>query len=47
LMPAIAACATCHAPDKGASASCATCHRYHDWTNASAVTPTFDLNHFR
>jgi len=47
LMPATAACATCHAPDKGASASCATCHRYHDWTNASAVTPTFDLNHFR
>jgi predicted CXXCH cytochrome family protein len=47
LMPAASTCATCHAPGKGASAACAECHRYHDWTNARAIRPTFDVNHFR
>jgi predicted CXXCH cytochrome family protein len=47
LMPAMATCATCHAPSRGASAACAECHRYHDWTSAKPVRPTFDVNHFR
>jgi predicted CXXCH cytochrome family protein len=47
LMPTAAACATCHAPGKGAPAQCAECHRYHDWTKARPINPTFDVNHFR
>lgn len=47
LMPTATACATCHAPVKGASSQCAECHRYHDWTNARPVRPTFDLSHFQ
>jgi hypothetical protein len=46
LMPAVATCATCHAPDKGASSQCAECHRYHDWTKARPVRPAFDLDQF-
>jgi hypothetical protein len=47
LMPAVATCATCHAPGKGASSQCAECHRYHDWSKARAVRPTFELSAFR
>lgn len=47
LLPSTSTCATCHAPGKGAPASCATCHRYHDWSKATPVRATFDLDHFR
>jgi len=47
LMPAVATCATCHAPSKGASSQCAECHDYHDWTKASPVKPHFKLTDFQ
>ena len=47
LMPPATACASCHAPGRGAPDTCATCHRYHDWSQARPVQPTFDLGHFR
>jgi predicted CXXCH cytochrome family protein len=47
LMPSVATCATCHAPDKGASSTCATCHAYHDWTKAQPVKPQFRVSDFQ
>lgn len=47
LMPAVAACATCHAPSKGASSQCVECHGYHDWTRANPVKPQFKLTDFQ
>lgn len=46
LMPTATTCATCHAPNKGASSRCAECHQYHDWSKARPVRPTFELNQF-
>jgi hypothetical protein len=47
LMPPEAACATCHAPGKGAETRCFECHQYHDWAKAHAVTPGFTLGDFK
>ena len=47
LMPAEAACATCHAPGKGAETRCFECHQYHDWTKARPVTAPFTLTDFK
>jgi len=47
LMPAVATCATCHEPSKGASARCVECHGYHDWTKAQPVKPRFKLTDFQ
>lgn len=47
LMPALEACAACHAPGKGAGSSCATCHAYHDWSAARPVRGTLRVSDFR
>lgn len=47
LMPAVATCATCHSPSKGASAQCVECHGYHDWTKARPVSPRFKVTDFQ
>lgn len=47
LMPGQAACASCHAPAKGAESRCFECHRYHDWTKSHPVTPSFSLTDFK
>lgn len=44
LMPSIATCQQCHKPSRGAEARCFECHEYHDWKNAKAVKPGFDLH---
>ena len=47
LMPPRAACATCHAPERGAESRCFECHRYHDWRQSHPVTPSFSLTDFK
>jgi hypothetical protein len=47
LMPSAAACATCHAPDRGAETRCFECHQYHDWTRARPVTAPYTLTDFK
>ena len=47
LMPSEAACATCHAPSKGAETRCFECHQYHDWAKAHAVAPGFTPGDFK
>jgi predicted CXXCH cytochrome family protein len=47
LLPTRAACATCHAPSKGAESRCFECHRYHDWTKTHPVTPSYSLADFK
>lgn len=44
LMPSIATCQQCHKPSRGAESRCFECHEYHDWKNAKAVKPGFDLH---
>jgi len=47
LLPNQSACATCHAPSKGAEHRCFECHRYHDWTKTHAVRSTYTLTDFK
>lgn len=47
LMPGVAICATCHAPDKGAESRCFECHGYHDWTKAQPMKSHFKLRDFQ
>jgi predicted CXXCH cytochrome family protein len=47
LMPAVATCATCHSPSKGAASRCVECHGYHDWTKSRPVKPHFTLTDFQ
>jgi hypothetical protein len=44
LMPSIATCQQCHKPPRGAESRCFECHEYHDWKNAKAVRPGFELH---
>jgi hypothetical protein len=47
LMPKEAACASCHAPSKGAESRCFECHRYHDWTKTHPVASSYTLTDFK
>jgi hypothetical protein len=47
LLPNAAACATCHAPARGAETRCFECHAYHDWTKSHPVTPSYSLTDFK
>ena len=47
LLPGQAACATCHAPSKGAESRCFECHRYHDWTKTHPVRSAYTLMDFK
>lgn len=55
LMPDQAACATCHAPSKGAlrpgsgqaESRCFECHQYHDWKKSHPITPSYSLTDFK
>jgi hypothetical protein len=44
LMPSIATCQQCHKASRGAESRCFECHEYHEWKNAKAVKPGFDLH---
>jgi predicted CXXCH cytochrome family protein len=44
LMPSIDTCQQCHKPARGAESRCFECHEYHDWANAKAVRPGFELH---
>jgi hypothetical protein len=44
LLPGIATCKKCHAPDpEHAESRCFECHTYHDWSKRKEVKPTFIL----
>jgi hypothetical protein len=47
LLPNQAACATCHAPSRGAEYRCFECHRYHDWTKTHPVPSAYTLTDFK
>jgi predicted CXXCH cytochrome family protein len=47
LLPNQAACATCHAPRRGAESRCFECHAYHDWSKDHPVTPSYSLTDFK
>jgi hypothetical protein len=47
LLPNLAACASCHAPSKGAEHRCFECHRYHDWTKTHPVPSAYTLTDFK
>lgn len=47
LLPGQAACATCHAPARGAETRCFECHAYHDWSKTHPVTPSYSLTDFK
>ena len=47
IMPNKDACATCHAPGKGAESRCFECHAYHEWNREKPVAPHFRATDFK